>query len=117
MQISFKHTIQGFIVGNLWVGEEAFKDFSHNCNSYDRRCTWSAEPEKTQNTLAEHVEHIMNDGDFMSDIRLANACLVTTANITRGNKTYMRKRITPLESFKSVSEYIDADWCVPDQYF
>lgn len=113
-QIEFSHSIRGVIVGNLWMGGEAWKDVSHDCSAYDRRCIWSLEPEKTQNTLAEHVEHICNDGDFAGHQgMLADAQLVTRLMVTRGGRRYVRERRFELARFPSIAALYDAEF-IPD---
>ena len=107
--LSFSHSIRGYLVGQIWMpAVECFKPLSHDCDAYERRCSEPC-------TLRDHMLAATHDGDFQS-CEAGDAYLETTLTITKGGRTYRRKRHTPLEAFPSIADMVRKDWFPPEEY-
>lgn len=104
--IIFQHDIVGYLTGYIWMpAVECFKEFSYNINAQEKR--WSE-----KGTLRNHVDVVVNDGDFQS-CKIGNAELRTTMTIVRNGKRYITYKYRDLQSFPSIVDYIEKDWYPP----
>jgi hypothetical protein len=98
--------IRGTLVGTIWwpVGAECWKDARHDVTGHAARCI-NGDAAKGKPSLRQHVDAMVNDGDFQG-AEIADGELIIT--IRKPGRS--RSRSFPLTMFPSIADMRRDDW-------
>lgn len=99
-------TIEGFLVGNIWMpAAECFKHLTFDVDSHRSRCVSS---DGSRYTLRDAMLEATRDGDFQSCVVAAGTLRIEVTTITEGRRV-SRSRSWPLDRFPSIRDMLHAD--------